>query len=211
MNGKQNFKQMRLLIIIFFLNLSQLIAQGKDTYIGIKIAPSYYAQQQVTKGTGIRKFVPGYGFNTSLSTKFIINDFSATNIELGYEYFAFDQTDNNVLLTSLRLNTINIDFAYNLAYFENWFANLQLGSNFIIKSEELASNIWLSAKDDINKTQVYLGFGTSTMLYVTDHIFEVGVHSKYFITKLWHIKGSHFNSNVKTNLLTAELTLKYLF
>jgi len=178
---------------------------SQDVSFGVEVSPAFKLQSIRNKASGLTTSISGYGFSAGIPIRFDLDKDAFFTTGLNYDFTAFDQKVNNFLITSIRLNSINIPLVYNYPIINNFMLNAGGGIKYIFIGKQLGAGTWLNINPVTNNIQPFISLGLST----TPNDFEIGVDAKYHFINLW--SNSQNNSLTTTKLVEISLNLKYYF
>ncbi len=199
----KHFKLIALFILVFN---GTLISAQNEFSIGIEVSPSVKLQTIRNKSTGLFTSITGYGFNIGMPIKYKLKDNKAISTGVLYEFTAFDNRVNTVLIGSLRLNAVNIPIVYNYPITENYYINMGGGLNYAFISKEFGSGVWTNVNQTVNQFQPYLCLGAALLKNSDSSSYELGINARYHVVNLRSL-----NTSTSTNIVSIDLNLKYFF
>lgn len=192
-----------ILIGIIFFNIQFLYAQWN---FGLEVSPAFQLQTIRSKNTGIWSSNSGYGFQFGLTAKNETSNSTYYATGIKYEYTAFDNRVNNFLVSSLRMNSINVPFSFHHNIMQDIFFNYGAGLNYYFINTTLSGGLKFNTNSEINQIQPYLSLGANMLI----DKFDLGVQGRYHLFNLY-IKEIQDVSNNSTRILSLDLMLKYYF
>ena len=199
-------KYLRLVVLFLLILNGTLVSSQNEFSLGIEVSPSVKLQTIRNKVTGLFTSFSGYGFNLGLPIKYSLEDNRSISFGVLYEFTAFDNRVNTMLVNALRLNTVSVPLVYNYSINENYYVNMGGGVNYVFKSREYGGGLWTNVNEIVNPFQPYLCFGGSMLQSRQENIYEIGVNARCHILNLWRL-----NTSTSINIVSLDLNLKYFF
>lgn len=198
-----------LVCLILILTSTQVIAQGSWNF-GVYIAPSWKINTSRHIQTGLRTNQNGYGFSTGLAVKKEINDFTSFNTGILYNYAAFDVFSNGLLISSFRINSLDLPLLFNTNLKGSWNAMYGAGGVYNMRVRSLDVNLGSDFSNFTNNVQPYLGLGINTKIERADDHILTGLLAKYQLLDIWkkdYVALQNFNSH----LISLDFFFTYYF
>ena len=204
----KNWKKCSLGIILL---LSTSVSFGQGTQFGITINPAWRIKMSRQIGTGLRTNQSGYGFTVGVPVKTWVNQFTAFNTGLEFEFTAFDGFENGNLVSSNRFNAVHVPLLFNFQLSGNLYAMAGSGLVYNFSVKEL-NNVTLGAEVSsvTNNVQPYLGVGVNSLMEKDWGKVEVGVLARYQLLDVWKSSYEPFE-NFNTHLASLDFLFRYYF
>lgn len=201
---------MRNLVFLFLiLTSTQVLAQGSWNF-GAYIAPSWKINMSRQIQTGLRSSQSGYGFTAGLAVKKEMNDFTSFHTGLLYNYAAFDVFSNGLLVSSFRINSLDLPLLFNTNLKGSWNAMYGGGGVYNMRVRNLDVNFGSDFSNYTNNIQPYLGLGINTKIERADDHILTGLLAKYQVLDIWnkeYVALQNFNSH----LVSLDFFFTYYF
>ncbi len=198
-----------LVYIILLLTSTNVLAQGNWS-LGVYIAPSWKINMSKQIQTGLRSSQSGYGFSAGLAVKKELNDFTSFNTGLLYNYAAFDVFASGLLISSFRINSLDLPLLFNTNIKGSWNAMFGGGGVYNMRVRNLDVNFGSDFSNFTNNIQPYLGLGINTKIERADNHILTGLLAKYQLLDIWnkdYIALQNFNSH----LVSLDFFFTYYF
>ncbi len=182
-------------------------AQNKWQF-GVNISPAWKLNLHKSKLTTLRTSESGYGFTLGVPVKYWINDYSSFNTGIDYDFTSFDNITNNQLVSSFRINSVQVPLIVNSNLKKSWYAMWGAGVvyNFSVRDLNIQGGSDLSGFS--NRIQPYLGLGINTLLERDFGYFELGVLGRYQLLDIW-TKDYPPAEAVTSHLLSIDFLLRF--
>ena len=175
---------MRFLIIVSIFFLTSF-SYSQDLKLGIEISPAWNLNAHHSQTTTSWSAENGYGFNIGFAMRYQMNEYTALNTGLNFEYVSFDNWAYNTLQSSLRFGSIHLPLILSKNVIGNWYGNYGGGVNFHLLNRYVVPGTNIDISSSIDKFQPYLAIGTSTLMDRNSGIFELGFLARYHFMELW--------------------------
>jgi hypothetical protein len=200
---------MKSTILVLLVSLSSLPFAQKGFRLGVEVSPSWVLNAHRNKTTTIRTFESGYGFNVGLPLKYHFNEYSGIESGLSFEYYAFDNRANNILVSSNRFASIHLPLTYLYQITGDWYAHFGGGIRY-----QIMNRAWSGWSVDIspvvNRVQPYLALGASTFLERDNGMFELGLMTRYHFINLWKESAPQAAGST-SKIVSFDLLLRFYF
>lgn len=197
-----------ILIITLFFGITGISQEGWQ--VGLSVSPSYKINMSKQKGTGLRTNQGGYGFSVGVPVKYWLNEFTAFNTGIDYEFTAFDSYQGTLLISSFRFNSLHVPVMFNIHLSGKLYA--MVGSGVVYNASVRDLNV-LQGNDlssVTNRVIPYLGLGLNSFIDKDFGYFEVGVQGRYQLLDIWkstYLPQENFNSH----LVSLDFIFRYYF
>ncbi len=198
-----------LVCLILILFSTQVLAQGSWNF-GVNIAPSWKINMSRQIQTGLRSSQSGYGFTAGLAVKKEMNDFTSFNTGLLYNYAAFDVFSNGLLVSSFRINSLDLPLLFNTNIKGSWNAMYGAGGVYNMRVRSLDVNLGSDFSNFTNNVQPYLGLGINTKIERADNHILTGLLAKYQLLDIWN-KDYVALQNFNSHLISLDFFFTYYF
>jgi hypothetical protein len=201
---------MRNLVCLFLIWTStQVLAQG-NWNLGVYIAPSWKINMSKQIQTGLRSSQSGYGFTTGIAVKKEMNDFTSFHTGLLYNYAAFDVFSNGLLVSSFRINSLDLPLLFNSNIKGSWNAMYGAGGVYNMRVRSLDVNLGSDFSNYTNNVQPYLGLGINTKIERADNHILTGLLARYQVLDIWN-KDYVALQNFNSHLVSLDFFFTYYF
>ena len=202
---------MKRIIAILVLAISTQISAQDSPQFGVNISPSWKINAARQVQTGLRSNQSGYGFRVGVPVKFWLNDYTAFNTGLDYEFTSFDGFQNGQLVSSFRFNSLHLPLVFNMHLSGNLYAMAGTGLVYNLTARDL-NNITFGTDVSAvtNSLQPELALGINSFVEKGSGEFEFGVLGRYQILDIWkndYLPMEPFNSHI----ISLDLLLRYYF
>jgi hypothetical protein len=201
---------MRNLVCLLLLWTStNVLAQG-NWNLGVYIAPSWKINMSRQIQTGLRSSQSGYGFSAGIAVRKEMNDFTSFNTGLLYNYAAFDVFSNGLLISSFRINSLDLPLLFNTNIKGSWNAMYGAGGVYNMRVRSLDVNLGSDFSNFTNNLQPYLGLGINTKIERADNHILTGLLAKYQVLDIWN-KDYVALQNFNSHLVSLDFFFTYYF
>ncbi len=202
-------RQMKyLLAFLILFNLSS--SQAQDIKFGIEVSPAFNLHAHHSKTTTAWSSENGYGFNAGFAMRYPINEYTALNTGLNYEYVSFDNWAYNTLQSSLRFGSIHLPLMFSREVIGSWHANFGGGINYLFMNNRIVPGTKVSISNSIDKFQPYVGLGVSTLMDRNAGLFELGFNARYHFMELWN-ENDPIVSASGNHIVALDLVMRFYF
>lgn len=197
----------RFLIICTLFLSSNLIAQS-GWQVGINISPAWKLNLHKSKLTTLRSSESGYGFSIGIPVKYWVNDYTSFNTGIDYDFTSFDNITNNQLVSSFRINSLQIPLMFSSSLKGQWYGMYGVGVGYNLSVRDLN----LVGGNDVsgltNRIQPYLGLGLSSFVEKGKGNLEIGVLGRYQLLDIWN-KDYPPAESVTSHLLSVDFIFRF--
>ena len=205
---KNSGKKSGLMVLMLF---AVSLTFGQGTKFGVTINPAWKIKMSRQIATGLRTNQSGYGFTVGVPVKHWLNEFTALNTGVEFEFSAFDGFQNGQLVSSNRFNALHVPLLFNIHMSGNLYAMAGSGLVYNFSVKEL-NNVTIGAdvSNVTNNVQPYLGLGVNSLLEKDWGYIEVGVLARYQLFDVW--KDSYEPlEDFNTHLASLDFLFRYYF
>lgn len=200
----------KIITILIGIISVQLCAQNSPQF-GVNISPSWKINAVRQVQTGLRSSQSGYGFRIGVPVKFWLNDYTAFNTGLDYEFTTFDGFENGQLVSSFRFNSLHLPLVFNMHLSGNLYAMAGAGLVYNLTVRDLNNITFGTDMSSVtNALQPELALGINSFVDKGNGKLEFGVLGRYQILDIWkndYLPMEPFNSH----LISLDLLLRYYF
>lgn len=202
--------KMKKISLVFLLILNFTVFAQDGVQIGLNVSPGFKVNMSKQKGTGLRNNSTGYGFNVGIPVKFWMREFTAFNTGINFDHAAFDSYLNGVLVSSFRINAVDVPLAFNLHMNGRYYGILGGGVVYNLRVTDLNAVQSAVITDFTNLIQPYITVGINNLVEKDFGFLEIGVQGRYQLLDIWKSSYTPYE-NFNSHLISLDLLLRYYF